>query len=76
MDDDDSFISGPNGYDEQTDAFRFALDDLIDRYLAEFDINTITMMGALQEKMQELGARGNIDFEVDEDFFEEDEEGF
>ena len=27
---------------EQTDAFRFDLDDLCDRYLKEFDINTFT----------------------------------
>lgn len=73
MDDDDFYISGPRDYDEQTDAFRFDLDDLVERYLQEFDINTITMMGALQEKIQELTARGNIEFEVDEDFFEEDD---
>jgi hypothetical protein len=73
VDDDDFYISGPRDYDEQTDAFRFDLDDLVERYLQEFDINTITMMGALQEKIQELTARGNIEFEVDEDFFEEDD---
>lgn len=40
--------SGPSDYDEQTDAFRFELDDLVNRYLEEFDINTITMIGALR----------------------------
>ena len=54
MDDDFEEPSGPKDYDEQTDAFRFDLDDLVERYLHEFDINTITMIGALQEKIQEL----------------------
>ena len=27
-------------FNEQTDAFRFDLDDLCERYLEEFDINT------------------------------------
>ena len=60
-DDDEFFLSGPKGYDEQTDAFRFDLDDLVERYKEEFDINTITMIGALREKMQELINEGNID---------------
>ena len=59
--DDEFDYSGPKGYDEQTDAFRFELDDLVERYLQEFDINTITMIGALQEKMQELIQFGNCD---------------
>lgn len=59
--DDDFFLSGPKDYDEQTDAFRFDLDDLVERYKEEFDINTITMIGALTEKMQELIDAGNID---------------
>ena len=60
---------GPKDYDEQTDAFRFELDSMVDRYLKEFDINTITMIGALSEKMQELINAGNMGFEPDEDFF-------
>jgi|TARA_R110000744_G_scaffold83387_2_gene163499 hypothetical protein len=63
--DDDFFIEGPKDYDEQTDAFRFELDDLVERYLAEFDINTITMIGALQEKMQELINSGNGFMDID-----------
>ncbi len=74
MNDDDFYISGPRDYDEQTDAFRFDLDDLILRYIDEFDINTITMIGALQEKIHELSSFGNGEFEMDEDFFNEDEE--
>ena len=58
---DDFFISGPQDYDEQTDAFRFELDDLVDRYKQEFDINTFVMIGAFQEKIKELIDAGNID---------------
>jgi len=72
--DDDPYISGPQDYDEQTDAFRFELDDIVDRYLHEFDINTITMVGALQEKIKELLEFGSIEFEVDEDFFDEQDD--
>jgi hypothetical protein len=57
--------TGPLDYDEQTDAFRFELDDLVNRYLEEFDINTITMIGALREKMQELIDAGNGFMEID-----------
>lgn len=57
--------SGPSDYDEQTDAFRFELDDLVNRYLEEFDINTITMIGALREKMQELIDAGNGFMDID-----------
>ena len=35
---------------EQTDSFRFDLDNLCDKYLQEFDINTFTIVGALEEK--------------------------
>ena len=62
---------GPRDYDEQTDAFRFELDDLVERYLHEFDINTITMIGALREKEKELIDAGNMGFEPDDDFFNE-----
>ena len=71
---DDELYTGPKDYDEQTDAFRFDLDDLVCRYLIEFDINTFVMIGALQEKIQELIEAGNGEFEVDPDFFDEEEE--
>jgi hypothetical protein len=58
---------GPKDYDEQTDAFRFDLDDLVERYLHEFDINTITMIGALQEKIQELVNDGSFESEIEID---------
>ena len=61
MDEDDLYFTGPRDYDEQTDAFRFELDDLVERYKQEFDINTFVMIGAFQEKIKELIDAGNID---------------
>jgi hypothetical protein len=58
-------------YNEQTDAFRFDLDTLVERYLQEFDINTITMIGALQEKIIELTHDGNFESDI---IFDEDDE--
>jgi hypothetical protein len=57
--------TGPQDYDEQTDAFRFEIDDLVERYLHEFDINTITMIGALQEKIQELVNDGSFESDTE-----------
>ena len=67
MSDDDFWIDGPKDYDEQTDAFRFELDDLVERYLNEFDINTFVMVGAFQEKIKELLEAGNGDMDIDLD---------
>lgn len=69
MDDDDFYVDGPRDYDEQTDAFRIDLDNLVYRYIDEFDINTFVMVGALQEKIQELLEVGNseMDLELDDD---------
>ena len=39
-------------------------------HLREFDLNTITMIGALREKEIELINSGNIEFEADEGFFD------
>jgi hypothetical protein len=65
--DEELFISGPQDYDEQTDSFRIDLENLIYRYIDEYDINTITIIGALQEKVVELASEGNIEFESDID---------
>ena len=65
--DDELFISGPQDYDEQTDSFRIDLENLIYRYIDEYDINTITIIGALQEKVVELASEGNVEFESDID---------
>ena len=70
---DDLNIEGPRDYDEQTDAFRWDLDALVERYLQEFDINTFVMIGALQEKVQELIDAGN--FETDIELPPDEEEG-
>lgn len=69
--DDDLYITGPQDYDEQTDSFRFDLENLIYRYIDEYDINTITIIGALQEKIVELVHEGNSEFESDIEFEEE-----
>jgi hypothetical protein len=61
VDDEEFFLSGPRDYDEQTDAFRFELDDMVERYKQEFDINTFVMIGAFQEKIKELIDAGNSD---------------
>ena len=61
------YISGPKDYDEQTDSFRIDLEYLIYHYIDEFDINTITIIGALQEKVVELANEGNVEFDSDID---------
>lgn len=61
------YISGPQDYDEQTDSFRIDLENLIYRYIDEYDINTITIIGALQEKVVELASEGNVEFDSDID---------
>ena len=61
------YISGPLDYDEQTDSFPIDLENLIYRYIDEYDINTITIIGALQEKVVELANEGNVEFESDID---------
>jgi len=73
VDEDLEFIS-PRDYDEQTDAFRFELDNLVERFLEEFDLNTITLVGALTEKTKELLEAGSIEFEMDDAFFDDDDE--
>ena len=65
--DDDSYFTGPRDYDEQTDAFRFELDSMVERYLKEFDINTFVMIGALREKEQELIDAVNIEIDLEDD---------
>ena len=73
MDDEDFYFSGPRDYDEQTDSFRIDLENLIYRYIDEYDINTFVMIGALQEQVQELINANNSDIgdEILEDFDDE-----
>jgi len=68
--DEELYFGGPRDYNEQTDAFRMDLDNLVFRYIDEYEINTITMIGALQEKIQELCEEGNIEFDSDIDIEE------
>ncbi len=75
MKDDNWKPDGPRNFDEQTDAFRFDLDDLVNRYLSEFDINALTIMGSLQEKVIELSMAGSFEVDIDpEDLDSFDEE--
>ena len=71
MSDEDFYIGGPRDYDEQTDSFRFDLDELVYRYIDEYDINTYVMVGALQEKIKELLEAGDSEMDIE---FEEDED--
>jgi len=72
--DEELYFSGPRDYDEQTDSFRMDLENLIYRYIDEYDINTFVMIGALQEQIQELINAGNSDLgdEMLEEYDEED----
>ena len=59
---------------EQTDAFTFALDNLIDRYLAEFDLGIHTIVGVLEDKKLDLLLGKDLHFRADEDIEEDTEE--
>lgn len=55
---------------EQTDAFTGALDNLIDQFTREFDLNVQTIVGVLEDKKLELlltGVNFETDMEVDLD---------
>ena len=52
---------------EQTDAFTFELDNLIERYMREFDINAYTIIGVMESKQKELIDRGDVEFTQDDD---------
>ena len=47
---------------------------LANRYFEEFDLNTLTIIWALQEKVEELCSGGNIEFEMDDDFFDDEKD--
>jgi len=53
---------------EQTDAFTFELDSLVDRYMRDFDINIYTIVGVLEAKQKELLEMGQgFEFRPEED---------
>ena len=60
---------------EQTDAFTFALDNLVDRYIAEFDLGLHTIVGVLEDKKIDLLIGKDIYFQSDDDS-EEDKENY
>lgn len=49
---------------EQTDAFTLALDNIIDQFTREFDLNTQTIVGVMEDKKLELLLTG-VSFEAD-----------
>ena len=57
---------------EQTDAFTFELDNLVDRYLRDFDINTYTVIGVMEAKQVELMTQGDVTFTDDTDDNDDD----
>ena len=52
---------------EQTDMFVIALDNLVDRFTREFDLNLYTLAGVLDEKKIELLTNKDIYFDSDLD---------
>ena len=59
---------------EQTDAFTFALDNLIDRYIAEFDLGIHTIVGVMEDKKLDLLIGKDIILEHDDEKEEEDDD--
>jgi len=53
--------------DEQTDALTIALDNLVDQFQREFDLNLQTIAGVLEDKKLELLTGKDIYFEVDDE---------
>ena len=54
-------------YDEQTDAFSMELDNLIKRFLEEFDLNMDTVVGVLEGKKLDILLNCGVDFTSDMD---------
>jgi len=53
--------------DEQTDALTIALDNLVDQFQREFDLNLQTIAGVLEDKKLELLTGKDIYFELDDE---------
>ncbi len=54
-------------YNEQTDALSMELDNLIKRFLDEFEVNVDTIVGVLEGKKLDLLLNGGVDFLSDMD---------
>jgi hypothetical protein len=61
-------------YNEQTEIFYAELNTLISRFAKEFDLNTATIVGVLEETKLDLIDAGNVIFEVDDEFWCDDED--
>jgi len=67
-----SYNSGMD-INEQTDAFTGALDQIIDQFQREFDLNVQTIVGVLEDKKLELLLTG-VGFETDMQLEDQDED--
>ena len=61
-------------YHEQTDAFALELDNLINRFKDEFDLNLQTVIGVLETKKIELTLDCGVEFDMDPGMLDEDED--
>ena len=52
---------------EQTDALTIALDNLVDKFQREFDLNLQTIAGVLEDKKLDLLTGKDIMFELDDE---------
>jgi hypothetical protein len=62
---------------EQVDAFSFELDNLVDRFLIEFDVGIHAIVGVLEDKKLDLlvgkDVEFNLDDEAEEDLFSDED---
>lgn len=61
-------------YHEQTDAFTMELDNLINRFKDEFDLNLQTVIGVLETKKIELTLDCGVEFDMDSDMLDDETE--
>lgn len=61
-------------YHEQTDAFTMELDNLINRFKDEFDLNLQTVIGVLETKKIELTLDCGVEFDMDPDMLDDETE--
>jgi len=59
---------------EQTDAFLFELQNVVNRFRAEYDLNHATIIGTLEILKIDYLTESNISFECDIDLDEDEEE--
>lgn len=59
---------------EQTDAFLFELQNIVNRFRAEYDLNHATIIGTLEILKIDYLTESNISFECDIDLEDDEEE--